>query len=223
MNNKESLSKTHRKNLVALAIILGTSNLVFDPACAQQPTAIVQEITSSENQFEQIKTPLWSPADFKDIEKKLLEGNYSTGLGYLKDPNAKPPFYRDARSLQWVSFHGRDQKLSASITLAQEFRELNFLNIYLPPSALGEIHKGAETFLSENGQGRLAAEARFLRMLNNKDGKFNGFEIQEVHYGPDKKPIFVSNSQFDKRFYKVGETQAVGKKLLDYYFMWPNY
>jgi hypothetical protein len=220
MNGKEFVAK-YKSGLVAAGIVVGSIPfLVFTPSCVdKQQTAITSEIPGSKDALTQIKTPFWSNTDFKDIDQKLQNGNYSAGPAFLKDPNSKPPFYKDDKPFQWINYIQQD-KFYLRVVLAQEFKELNFLNVYLPPTSPGGISIGAKTLSLDTGRVRLAAEARFLRAVKDKDGS-SGFEVQEVHYGKDGKPIFECVSQFDKRFYKISETKPIGSKAREYYFMWP--
>ena len=70
--------------------------------------------------------------------------------------------------------------------------------------------------------GRLLAEAKSLRALTNQQGRFQGVEIAEYHYGPGGELIFKCVSQIDYQGFKTRETSAIGRKRADYFFVWPT-
>jgi hypothetical protein len=73
---------------------------------------------------------------------------------------------------------------------------------------------GART---NDSSGKLLAEAKLLRLV-----KGEGIYIEERHYGVDGKVAFqcISFVEFRSGF-KKEETDGVGKKQRDYYFLWP--
>ena len=75
---------------------------------------------------------------------------------------------------------------------------------------------GART-VDENGH--LLAEARIRYYVN---GNTQGRELEEFHYDPAGKVIFKCKSQIDPNSgFKIGESSTNGRKIRDYYFMWP--
>lgn len=179
-------------------------------------TPSVKEIPTAkpESKLNQIKTPFWNEEDFREVQRILKDGQYIESQVFLKDPNKKPPFYKNTQPFQYNAYYVDPYQMWILFPIAQDFRELGFLNVFLPPSLSSPVSKGARTLLEG---GRLVAEARFLRFLEES----KGFEVEEVHYGTDGKPIFWCKSQFDQNNYKVSQTETIGNKSADYYFVWP--
>jgi hypothetical protein len=222
--SKESFLIKHRKGLVAAVIITGGITSLFVPtACSKEvslPNHNNQDASSSttqktvlpENQLKQAKTSLWEDYNFASIIEGLKDGKYAVIQTFLKNPNDKssiPPFYKYTQTLQYNTFYMEFNNPHQLSPVAQEFKQLGFINLFL---AYGLIPQGARTYKD----GQIVAEARLLK--GGKAGE--GIEIEEFHYGLDGKVIFNCKSQFDKQLNKTGQTDEVGAKKNEYYFMW---
>jgi len=187
------------------------------------PTA-VRENTSLEIQ------PLWSESAYREqaffkiydelkAGKAVIKNNLETGrVIFLKDPDQKP-FYDSCADIkpvygQVLTFYREYQNPHSLWPLAQEYKTLGFLNVFLIGS-YQDFPQEART-LKTGAKGQVSAEANVVKVLS--DGSL---EIEEVHYDSGGKPIFRCTSQFDKDMIKVGETNIQGKKKEDYFFVWP--
>lgn len=181
--------------------------------------------------------PLWNESGFRDqafdeIYQQLKSGKYvskrnleSGTFIYLKDPNKKPfydtpPDYIKPAYGEVVTFYREYQDPHLLWPLAQEYKTLGFLNVFLI-GGYGNFPQEART-LKVGAEGQVSAEANVTRVLVDGNRQFAGVEIEEVHYGSSGEPTFHCISQFNKDLVRVGETDIVGRKLEEYYFLWPT-
>jgi len=184
-------------------------------ATATLTTPTVEATSTPENKLEQIKTPFFSDYDFGSIGRGVENSEYMVEVMFPADPEQypKPPFYNYSQGYSYATFYDEYDNPHLLSPVAQEFRQLEFINLFLP---YGHIPSGARTY---KVGGQMVAEARRLMNQESED-----IEIEEVHYGSDGKPIFRCISQFQEQddiLYKVGETNVIGQKLEEYYFIWP--
>lgn len=165
--------------------------------------------------------PIWSTADFQDTMEGLEDPVYSEV--FMKDPETRPSYYEDPQSLSYIKY--LDRRLYNSgifVALAYDFGE--FQNYFLYGRSLPKlagIAEGALTLGTSGTSAQLLAEARFLKILTDENGKPTGVEVEEFHYGLDGELIFTSKSQFDLDGFKVAEREVTGEKEREYYFIWP--
>ena len=178
-----------------------------------QPEGLKASIPTQKSKLQQVKTPIWSDEDFEESYRKLEHA--VRGEVFMKDPDIKPPFYESSKPLTYRTYNDPSwyHEYHFLVALCHDFGE--FKNVFLYGRSF-PIAGGARTF---DKTGRLVAEARLLRLIEGDQG-FEGIEIEEFHYGPDGKLIFKCKSQFDRHYWKIGQTEVIGKKLRDYYFIW---
>lgn len=226
---------------------LAAAGIAVGGCSPQSETPIPKRVTASattEGGPLKIK-PLWSESGFREqafdeIYQELKDGKYvaksNVDAGrfiFLKDPNKKP-FYDTSALLQFqhrpagiepvcgevVTFYREHQDPHHLWPLAQEYKTLGFLNVFLI-GGYGNFPQEART-LKVGAEDQVSAEANVTRVLVDGNRQFTGVEIEEVHYGSSGEPTFHCISQFNKDFVKVGETDIVGRKLEEYYFLWPT-
>lgn len=191
-----------------------------------------------ENDLQQPKT-IWNEKILEELREKL---KYAIAYKvYLKDPTISPPFYNDTKPLTFFAYKYSPNEDSPLIILDDYkifLKELNvsppfykdpkpltvyaykfdeFINIFIYDRESPIVYKGAQTF---DNSGKMVAEARFLIFIE-ENKKIQGFEIEEFNYESDGKLIFKGKSLFDTGGFKIKETETIGNKARDYYFIWP--
>jgi len=166
-----------------------------------------------ENELQKLVTPIWNE---KDIEATKWEGPMLT---YKQELRIKPPFYRGPMPLRFIiagkGYFG--PFVSEMIPIYHDFGR--FRNNFI---LKGGFVEGARTI---DDSGFLLAEAKFVHFVKGESNQIKGIEIEEYHYGSDGKLRFKCKSlivpQFGSLGFKKSETEAIGKKKRDYYFVWP--
>jgi len=159
-----------------------------------------------------LKTPMWS----EDVVRKQPQA----ALTYETTLQMKPPFFTGSMPLQFTAgkaLQGFDPSEMTNVYF--DFGDFRNTFIYVDPRML---YSGmAEGAVTADSSGRLLAEARLLRMLPEGGGQLQALEIEEYQY-KDGKVVFRCKSKFDFPMgFKQSESEAVGKKQRDYYFIWP--
>lgn len=166
---------------------------------------------NQDEELQKAQTPIW-----REINLERLEGPTVT---YEETVNIQPTFYKGSMPL---SFRATKKLFDRvwKISLYQEFEE--FRNTFIYPDrkiAFSGIASGART---TDASGRLLAEARLLRLISEETEQLQGIEIEEFHYDTNGRFKFKCKSKIDFRMgFKSAETERIGKKTRDYYFIWP--
>lgn len=162
----------------------------------QQPVAEIEE------KF----TPIWY-GKYKEREEAPV-------LAEEKLLNRRPTFYQGQMPLKFKVAKGENHPLSYSFG--------DFQNFFIYHSA-SELNYGiAEGAYTIDKSGRLVAEARLLPLVFVGNRQLVGINIEEFHYGLNGELTFKCESRIDFPFgFKRTETNVVGKKERDYYFLWP--
>ena len=169
----------------------------------------IEDRTGQESELQHIKTPIWDKEDLEsykyhpdDYVKITLHGN----LTFYKGPI--PLEFQGALAPPYASlgFPGMPKLL---------FYEFDgFQNHF--------IYQGVRTFVGArtiDDSGQVVAEARLGYLVTEKNELVTVAE--EFHYGPDNKLIFKCTSRIDHLGIKTEEIEKIGKKMRDYYFIWP--
>ena len=177
----------------------------------KETTTPTVESTSSLNQGE---APTWGRAD---LEVEKLNGQEIYIYDVTRD-GEKPPFYNGSMPLRFSV--GYPPGGPPGFAYSQErplFHDFDdFVNLFI---YRGPVIVGAQTYDKEN---HLLAEISNIHYFV-KEGNKQGMEIEEVHYGPNGQIVFKCTSEID--YYagiKISEREKVGKKLREYYFIWPS-
>jgi len=158
-----------------------------------------------------LETPIWSEDDLGKQESAILL--YETTV------QMKPPFYKGSMPISFVA--GKKPMAVGEMTNAYfDFGDFSNDFVYLDPAMqFSGIAQGAVT---TDRSGRLLAEARMVRLLSDKGNQFQGIEIEEFHYNKDGGLVFTCTSTIDfPQGFKQSESNVLGKKQRDYYFIWP--
>ena len=138
-------------------------------------------------------------------------------LVYSRTVYKKPPFYLDHMPLTFVEGKRRRAPRYGDIcgtncatTIYSQWGGGDFTNLFINN---GGVAQGALTISSS---AQLLAEARVV-IENNRDP---GIIIEEYHYDRGSL-IFRCKSRFDLDGMKIQESDTVGTKRRDYYFLWP--
>lgn len=227
---------TRREFLKASGVLTAAG---FVGGCVPQPeaplpsSATADKITESDSSEIQ---PLWSEGGYREqafniIYQELQSGEYVARSNleagrfiFLRDPNKKP-FYDTLSGIEppygeVVTLYQEFQDQHLLWPLAQDYRTLGFMNVFLI-GAYGDFPQEART-LKVGARGQISAEANVIGVLADGNNEFAGIEIVEVHYEADGSPIFRCTSQFNQDMVKVGETNILGEKIEEYYFLWPT-
>ena len=169
---------------------------------------------SKEIELEKIKTPIWSD----EVIKKQEKGDKNV-IVYGRNIFEKPPFYDGPLPLTFML--GR---FAASYGVGRDIIHnfKNFVNIFIYIDRSNKskgIPNGARTVGTGN---KMLAEARLLQLPRDATKQPQQIEIEEFHYDADGKLKFKCKSKIDfSSGFKIGETEATGKKTEEYYFIWP--
>jgi len=156
------------------------------------------------NRLNSIKVPIWKESDIKwDIQDSYTYEKYDT---------RNPPYYNNDPPFSYLI--GKYE----SIIVFHKFR--NFINIFVDPISL---IKGAITKSLTNN--KIVAEAK-IRYYTTKIPNSNKYrqerELEEYHYDENGDLIFHCKSLIDPYSgFKIKEMEMIGKKEIDYYFLWP--
>ena len=156
------------------------------------------------DQLDNIVIPIWKESD--------IYYNIPEIPVYQVILNGKPPFYKGP-----APFSYKIGKSPRGLVYFYKFED--FINFYINP--ISPI-QGARTRDTEN---RIVAEAR-VRYFSIKDPKseyyIQGRELEEFHYDKKGKLTYYCKSIIDPNSgFKIKETNQVGEKNRDYYFIWP--
>ena len=132
----------------------------------------------------------------------------------------KPPFYSGPLPLKYhaksIAVFGGPYSSTGNIPLEHKFPEWQTFFLYIKTESLLHcLPDGAITI--DPGTRRIVAEAKILDII-----KGSGVEIDEYHYGDEGNLIFQCTSviSFGGNF-KTKENVKQGKKIKDYYFIFP--
>ncbi len=130
----------------------------------------------------------------------------------------KPHFYNGDMPLKIISRNIIIPGKIYNFTIAICHDFVGWRNVFLylnEESALRSIPDGSYTI--ETKSGHILAETKLLYIT-----KGAWLEIEEFHYGMDGKLIFKCKSKMDLfTGAKIAETEVTGKKVRDYYFIYP--
>lgn len=170
--------------------------------------------------------------ELKNVKEGLEKGalvivsNIDSGRSiFLKDPNKKP-FYDTPVGIEpaygeVMTIYRKYKDPVFLWPLAQEYKTLGFLNVFLISSY--QDFPGEGQTLKTGARGQISAEATVVKVLG-EGSEITGIEVVEVHYSVGK-PIFRCTSQFEKvpegGFAKIGEKDTAGQKTEEYFFLWP--
>ncbi len=165
-------------------------------------------------QLEKVKTPIWNITDLEveKLEKETPVYTYEKTIG-----GKKPPFYKGDMPLRYKVGYPPGglpgDSYSDERPLFYDFGD--FVNYFVYK---GSILGGAQTY---DREGHLLAEVKAVYYFVTEENQ-QGIEIEELHYGADGKLVFKSKSQIDSyEGLKLKEKEKLGRKLHDYYFIWP--
>ena len=166
---------------------------------------------SQESELQEGKTPIWSETE--------LEKTGGAVVTYEETINIRPLFYTGSMPLKLISGK-KFLAMNEMITLYRDFEGFRNTFIYVNPSmAFSGIAEGART---TDASGRLLAEARLLRLISGENKQLQGIEIEEFHYSANGRLQFQCKSRIDFPMgVKQTETEQMGEKTRDYYFIWP--
>ncbi|MCL4365626.1 twin-arginine translocation signal domain-containing protein [Patescibacteria group bacterium] len=204
------------------------------------PVPQITAVKTPENNTSNID-PLWkeSARSYKDqafnsVYQQLRSGAYVGKSNiqegrfiYLKDPSKKP-FYESPDAYvpdlgpaygEVVTFYREYQNPHLLWPLAQEYKMLGHLNVFVI-GGYRDFPQEARTIKKDSNF--ISAEANVVKVLNNGAQQLTGLEIEEVHYDSKSRPIFRCTSQFNEKMVKISETNIKGKKLEEFYFIWPK-
>lgn len=180
-----------------------------------------------ESELRKIKTPIWSKDAIQPPQRTVLE--------FQATMSSSPPFYKGSMPLKFkgsVELYARDMKAPLYCDFEGFRNTFIYLDVIMRFSGIAE---GART---TDSSGRLLAEARLTRRpfstewgpvpnrsepsLSEKKKQVKVIEIEEFHYDKGGKLIFKCISQIEfATGVKQKESNAIGKKQSDYYFVWP--
>lgn len=162
------------------------------------PSIKETKITDQDNVF------FWNSNDWK-INK--LSGDMQTYL-YKNTLYQRPPFYTGAMPLEYGSAYEPSTRFGSPPPLYYKFD--SFLNLF--------VHNGNEVVGAQtlDGNRNIAAEGKVINLIDGQE-----LEIEEIHYS-GAKPIFKCHSFIDSAGNKIRESETIGKKEKDYYFIWPS-
>ena len=221
---------------IVLSLILLVSCSNVTKSSKEHKAKISNEITTEENykknkdieirkpyktigELRRIKVPIWYYDDIEAV-KILKKCDKNLGLSISKKTVYGESLYYKKAILIDVSIlyktKLKDTKRNLLSDLRQPvyyiFEDFTTYFVYgVTPMQPKLGISGAGT--SENE--KIVAEARLVRSLGE------GIEIEEFHYNYNEKLIFKCKSQFNKYGLKISETEKIGKKIKDYYFLWP--
>jgi len=169
----------------------------------------------------------WSDGDLAHSARLLraLGGQRLTATATLADRNP-PRFYVGELPLRFDSTvivnSAETVNPSVEVTVVHDFGAWRNLFLYLDATAasLG-IPNGAQAVEAQSG--RVLAEARLIRKLEKSAQGDYRFPIEECHYDANGVVVFKSISQFPYgTSMKVAETEAIGHKVRDYFYLYPT-
>ena len=166
-----------------------------------------------ESELQKIKVPIWSKdALMEEYRQPIITGSHIIMKG-------QPSFYKGAMPLSCTigQKHFPFDIVNKPITLYLDFGEFKNSFIYDKLTMINGGPAVAEGACTTDVSGRLLAEARLVRITED------GIEIEEFHYSPDGKLIFRCKSIMDYLTgFKEKETNVIGDKSGEYYFIWPS-
>lgn len=159
---------------------------------------------------------IWSEDDL-EVNKISSRGN-TDEYRMMESVSAgtKPPYYDGSMPLESkmiVKVMGTDRSLKITHEL-----DRRFANYFVYNNSALKINGTAEgaVTIDKFANNKVVAEAQFLRYIEG-----SGIEIEEFHYGPNGALIFRCKSHIDFAGVKVNQTEEIGKKERDYYFVYP--
>lgn len=176
---------------------------------------------ASNTQTQKKTEPFWSDEEFakgRKLTYRILAG--SPMLVMEQTVYERPPFYDGPMPLKF--FTTKDTGSSSpgqSVTFSSNFRawtnEFIYLELNTKNYALANGARAIESKFS-----RVLAEAK---MLEPFIGTTKPIIVEERHFGADGKVIFKCKAHFDKHSgFKLTEDEVSGKKVRDYFFIWPR-
>lgn len=186
------------KYLLILVVFLAT---FLANSCSKQSAdqAELKEIEIRED------LPIWSKSDF-DYQ--------GTVLVYNVEINEKPPYYRGRMPLIFE----QSQLPIPSYTIVLKYEFNDYVVMF---TRNGPIYKGA--CATDKSGTKLLAEARIKYFVT--EDKRQGIEAEEFHYDQNGQLIFYCKSQLKQLamyMFKQSESERLGKKDKDYFFLWPG-
>lgn len=168
---------------------------------------------------------LWSNDEVK-ATGKLVESMGGMTLTREVTLMMKPPFYDKQMPLVYKTISkdmggGIGSMGMGSIVLCHEFNGWRNIFIYQDiKSMLFNMPEGAVAVETRNNS--IIAECKVMKMLD-KDKHLTGFELSEIHYNLEGKPIFASTFEVNSQTgFKTKELKTQGKKEKEYFFLWPG-
>ncbi|WP_133513230.1 hypothetical protein [Candidatus Thiosymbion oneisti] len=159
---------------------------------------------------------LFSPLEFRDI----FVNSYPYPSPHIIMPAKamvyiRPKYLNDSHDL--VSIVGTDRMGNVACHIFH-----NWISVFSLTTAYRGIPKFAQT-MTHNLSSNPSVLATGLVVSVNGDF----FEVLELHYAKDAtilaNPIFVSKSTFNLSGMKVAESDVIGQKEKDYFFIWPTF
>ena len=204
------VKRMKRKNIASLIAIVAIAAAVMFVGC-------VEKETPTSSTLLEIKTPIWNITDL-ETEKQKGEKVY---IYKVEIKGERPPFYKGSMPLRFKVGYPPGGTPGGSIyskerPLYYDFGDFANYFVYYKGSIVG----GAQTY---DNEGHLVAEVSNIYFFTTEENE-QGIEIEELHYRPDGKLVFKCKSQIDPyEGLKIKETEKIGRKLRDYYFIWPTY
>ena len=161
---------------------------------------------------------LWSDTEFeraKEVTKEMISSVRLPLLQQEVTVYIPPPFYKGELPLIYsVLVWGTQGDVTILMDLGEWSNEFVYLDLDKKSYALAN---GARA--TARASARVMAEAKLLQAFA---GSSEPVLIEEYHYGEDGKVIFKCRSYFNKHSgFKESETETWGKKVKDYFLIWP--
>ena len=170
---------------------------------------------AEEIEEEQAKTPIWS---ITDLEVEKLNGEDIYISIYERTIYERPPFYNGSMPLifeiGYLPGGLSGNTYSSEKPLFYDFGD--FVTYFIYDNGL---IVGAQTYDKE---GHLIAEVGNIYFYITEKNE-QGIEMEEFHYMSGGELVFKCKSQINPYIsMKIKETEKIGVKPRDYYFVWPT-
>lgn len=184
------------RTIVATAAVL---SLLGCSDTSVKPTKTSRDTSTAAAHAPMPPVPLWAADNLGWHTDKVIE--------YSHELTRNPRYYSGQTPLEYT-----EGKSPGGILFFHDFGE--FRNQFKLSDSF--IVLGARTV---DRSGRLLAEAKVHYSIK---GNTQGIELEEFHYDSAGRVIFNCNSDIDSDTgFKLTERNENGRKVRDYYFLWP--
>lgn len=188
--------------LIVIIIVVGAV-VVYVTTFPSVPSKTQQSI-----QLTGIKTPVWSQEDLQAT--KLMKANTRVTVHDVQHL-LKLPFY--SGSVPFFYKEGKYSSFGIEQTVYHDFG--SFKTDFIYGNAVTII--GVRTV---DNDGSLLAEVCNIT-YHYGENDTAPIVFTEIHYGSDGQPVFSCASQIEGG-QKIAETNIIGTKTTEYYFLWPD-